>query len=63
MSERAHALAMREKDVGAYDGLGWLIRSPRADGTMATQCVGECSKDLAAWLDRVIASHPGTPSG
>ncbi|HZR11317.1 MAG TPA: sulfatase-like hydrolase/transferase [Myxococcales bacterium] len=56
MSGPAHDLAMREKDLGAYDGRGWLIRSRRADGTMQTRCRGECAPGLAAWLDRATRS-------
>jgi arylsulfatase A-like enzyme len=58
MSGPAHDVAMREKDVGAYDGRGWLIRSRRADGTMQTRCRGECAPALAAWLDRVTRTTP-----
>jgi sulfatase-like protein len=61
MSERAHQLALREKDVGAFDGRGWLIRSLRADGSVAMRCRGDCSPELAGWLDRV--ARPGAPEG
>lgn len=60
MSERAHGLAMREKDVGVHDGRGWLIRWRRADGTMETSCRGECSPALEAWLDRTSGPRAGT---
>ncbi len=58
MSDRAHALAMQEKDVGAYDGQGWLIRSRRADGSLQTRCRGECSPELAAWLEGRMEGSP-----
>jgi arylsulfatase A-like enzyme len=53
MTERAHQVAMAEKDVGAFDGRGWLIESPRRDGTLLRRCVGECSFELDSWLDDV----------
>jgi len=61
MSDRAHELALREKDVGAFDGRGWLIRSRRADGSPVTRCRGECSAGLAEWFDRI--TRPGAPEG
>jgi hypothetical protein len=53
MNDRAHSLAMREKDVGALDGTGWLVRAPRADGTVRESCAGTCSADLHEWLASV----------
>ena len=50
MSEAAHLGVLKEKDVGAYDGQHWLVRSPRADGTVAQSCDGNCAA-LAAFLD------------
>lgn len=52
MTREAAQGALREKDVGAFDGKGWLIRSPRADGSSAERCVGTCDPQLAAFLDR-----------
>ena len=53
MNDAAHAVAMGEKDIGAFDGQGWLIRSPRADGSIAAVCRGHCSPELSEWLDAV----------
>ncbi len=50
MTAEAHRRAMLEKDVGAFDGEGWLIRSRRADGTVGERCRGRCSPDLSRWL-------------
>ena len=41
---------MKEKDIGAFDGQHWLVRSPRADGTVEEKCEGNCAA-LAAFLD------------
>ncbi len=62
MTSRAHALAMLEKDVGAYDGSGWLIRWRRGDGSIATRCEGECSPALASWLDANGGAGAGSGS-
>jgi arylsulfatase A-like enzyme len=53
MSERAHQIAMNEKDMGVFDGRGWLIDSPRRDGTVQRRCRGECSSELDSWLNEV----------
>ncbi|HVE83072.1 MAG TPA: sulfatase, partial [Myxococcales bacterium] len=53
MAGPAHLAAIREKDVGAFDGKGWLVRSPRQDGTVREQCAGEHCPELARWLDQV----------
>ena len=50
MSSAAHDGVLKEKDIGAYDGEHWLVRSPRADGTVAQSCDGNCAA-LAAFLD------------
>ncbi len=50
MSAAAHDSVMKEKDVGAFDGQHWLVRSPRADGTVRETCDGNCEA-LAAYLD------------
>jgi hypothetical protein len=52
MTPRADQAAMHDKDVGAFDGTNWLIRSPRADGSVQTRCEGQCSDALAAFLER-----------
>lgn len=61
MSAAAHDGVMREKDVGAYDGTHWLVRSPRADGTIETKCDGNCEA-LAAFVDDVM-KQPIAASG
>ena len=53
MNDRAHSLAMREKDVGALDGTGWLVRAPQADGSVRERCEGTCSAALRTWLASV----------
>lgn len=53
MTPHAHEVAMAEKDVGAFDGAGWLIRSPRKDGTVEERCVGACAPSLSSWLNAV----------
>lgn len=50
MSPAAHDGVMKEKDFGAFDGQHWLVRSPRADGSMKETCDGNCEA-LAAYLD------------
>ena len=60
MTDRAHAIALREKDLCAYDGLGWLVQWRRTDGSLATRCTGRCSPELAAWLER---QRPRRPQG
>jgi arylsulfatase A-like enzyme len=50
MTAAAAAGALEEKDVGAYDGKGWLIDSRRADGHFARRCEGVCDDALAAFL-------------
>ena len=60
MTDRAHAIALREKDLGAYDGVGWLVQWRRTDGSLATRCTGRCSPELAAWLER---QRPRRPQG
>ena len=59
MNARAHDLAMREKDVGAFDGEGWLVRAPQADGSTRESCVGTCSAELRAWLANVQTRGTG----
>jgi arylsulfatase A-like enzyme len=51
MTAKAAAGALREKDEGAFDGKGWLIRSPEADGGTKERCQGTCDPGLAAFLD------------
>jgi arylsulfatase A-like enzyme len=52
MNDAAHEAAIREKDVGAFDGRNWIIRSPRSDGTIreAPACTAE-TRLLARWLE------------
>ncbi len=57
MSAAAHEGVMKEKDFGAFDGEHWLVRSPRADGTVSTKCDGNCAA-LAAFLDSNGAPPP-----
>jgi len=52
MTAKAAAGALREKDVGAFDGKGWLIQSPEADGGTKVRCEGTCAPALAAFLAR-----------
>ncbi|HZX96735.1 MAG TPA: sulfatase-like hydrolase/transferase [Myxococcales bacterium] len=54
MSDAAHFLALREKDVGAFDGDGWLIRAPRAGGGVLETCAGRCSPQLRGWLASMV---------
>jgi arylsulfatase A-like enzyme len=63
MTARAHEVAMGEKDVGAFDGDGWLIHSPRRDGSVERRCLGRCSPELDAWLQglRVADGQAGVP--
>lgn len=42
MTDWAHAVALSEKDRGAFDGQHWLILSPRADNTLRETCTGNC---------------------
>jgi hypothetical protein len=50
MTDEAGAAAVREKDVGAFDGRSWLVRAPRASGGVAERCTGDCAA-LARWLE------------
>jgi len=49
------SMALREKDFGAFDGDGWLLRSPGADGSVREECRGSCSQALRAFLDGLRA--------
>jgi len=51
LSPEAHAAALADKDVGAFDGQGWLVRSPLADGGTVERCEGTCGPHLSAFLD------------
>jgi len=55
LSDDAHQAVLQEKDIGTFDGLRWIIRSPRKDGTTVLRCVGECTdqSQAIAWLDEV----------
>lgn len=52
MTAKAAAGAMKEKDVGAFDGAGWLVQSPQADGGVVERCRGQCSPALATFLEQ-----------
>lgn len=47
----AHDKILGEKDIAAFDGAGWLIRSPNKDGTIKERCEGTCNAALGAFLD------------
>jgi arylsulfatase A-like enzyme len=51
LSPEAHDAAVADKDVGAFDGRGWLVRSPLADGGVEERCTGSCDAALSAFLD------------
>jgi arylsulfatase A-like enzyme len=51
MSGPAHEASLREKDIGAFDGEGWLVRSPRRDGSVMEHCQGPHCPALSRWLD------------
>ena len=53
MSAAAHPLVIAEKDIGAFDGTRWLVRSPRADGTILERCDDGC-EHLRAFLDQAL---------
>ena len=57
MNDRAHSLAMRERDVGALEGAGWLVRAPQADGSVRERCEGTCSAALRTWLASVQSAR------
>jgi arylsulfatase A-like enzyme len=56
LSPEAHAAALADKDVGAFDGRGWLVRSPLADGGTAERCEGTCGPGLSAFLDAEVGA-------
>lgn len=62
MNAEVYRQAVREKDVGAFDGVRWLVRQPMADGGVVTRCDGGCEA-LAAWLDSVQGSAAITDGG
>jgi arylsulfatase A-like enzyme len=57
MSDRAHPAVIAEKDFGAFDGEHWLVQSPRADGTVAEHCDGNCDT-LRSWMQKVLLETP-----
>ncbi len=59
MSPAAALSTLREKDVGAYDGRHWLIRSPRSDGSVEERCTGACER-LRAFL-ATVSPLPHSP--
>lgn len=52
LTEQAHRAVLEEKDIGAFDGAGWLIRAPRKDGTVLERCSGICAPSLRTFLDQ-----------
>ncbi len=59
LGDRTHEQVLQEKDLGAYDGKRWIVRSPRADGTIAERCIGTCpAPGLVKWLDEVTGTAP-----
>jgi len=52
MGDAAHDAILGEKDLAAFDGKGWWVRTPMADGTMKEQCRGECSESLVSWFNQ-----------
>lgn len=57
MTESAGELALKEKDIGAFDGATWIIRTPRSDGTVREDCSGQCpAPALSQWLDATVHS-------
>jgi arylsulfatase A-like enzyme len=58
VSPEAHAAAIAEKDIGAFDGKRWVIRAPLKDGTSIERCEGDCpSPALVRWRDAVTSSR------
>lgn len=51
VSADAHDAILAEKDHGAVDANGWLVRKPQRDGTVKEDCIGTCSPQLRAFLD------------
>ena len=63
MTPRARAVALAEKDTGAFDGAGWLTLAPRRNGSMLERCQGECSPALRQWFNEVTGkAEKGTGS-
>ena len=56
LSPEAHVSALADKDVGAFDGQGWLVRSPLADGGTEERCEGTCGPGLSAFLDAEVGA-------
>jgi hypothetical protein len=50
-----HAQILAEKDIGAFDGTHWLVRSPLIGGGTQERCDGNCEA-LGAFVERV-ANH------
>lgn len=63
LSEEAHQAVLAEKDVGSFDGQGWLIREPQKDGSVLERCVGTCAPSLRAWLDDIARPKKPVRSG
>jgi arylsulfatase A-like enzyme len=57
LTEAAHHATLREKDIGAFDGRTWVIRSPRSDGTTRQSFVGDSpAEELSSWLDTTLGT-------
>lgn len=50
VTDLAHDAILAEKDRGAVDRAGWLIRRPMRDGSHQEQCIGVCSEALRAFV-------------
>ena len=57
MNDAAHDAVMREKDIGAFNGVDWLVRAPLADGSIRTTCSGSCDV-LGGFLDAAVKDSP-----
>jgi hypothetical protein len=58
VNARAHAEILADKDQGVFDGQGWWIRSPRADGGADERCEGDCSEALRSYFTQVTQQEP-----
>lgn len=53
LAASAHDRVIGEKDIAAFDGAGWLIRSPMKDGSTRERCEGTCTASLSDFLNQV----------
>jgi arylsulfatase A-like enzyme len=64
VTEATHEAALLEKDVGAFDGRRWIVRSPRSDGTVRQTPAGDsAAQALSSWLDSTIGEQVVQRSG